>query len=114
MTTTQDTKARTNADKLVALVTELCDNVRDGLLSSTTAADAIAAAGSTYVPDPPRRPTEEESRERATDLLLLLEMPQVSIEYVLDAARAQGEVMTVPAYGSIRVTYRAGVYTVTP
>jgi hypothetical protein len=41
-----------DARKLVALVTELCDNVRDGLLSAGTAADAIAAAASGYQPAP--------------------------------------------------------------
>jgi hypothetical protein len=41
-----------DADKLVALVTELCDNVRDNLLSARTAADAIAAAAASYQPAP--------------------------------------------------------------
>jgi hypothetical protein len=63
-----------NAEKLVALVTELCDNARDGLLSAGTAADAIAAAAASYQPgtgldryysrDPERDPYRHE-RHRA-------------------------------------------------
>jgi hypothetical protein len=102
-----------NADKLVRLVTELCDNVRDGLLSPTTAADAIASAATAYEPEV-HVVTEQESRQAAADMLASLEMPEVSIERVLDAAKAQGEVMTVLEYGNARVEYRAGVYTVTP
>ena len=41
-----------NAERLVALCTELCDNVRDGLLSPASAADAIASAATTYEPEP--------------------------------------------------------------
>jgi hypothetical protein len=55
-----------------------------------------------------------DSRERAIDLLALLEMTEGAIEHVLNAARAQGEVMTVLEDGNIRVEYRAGIYTVTP
>lgn len=55
-----------------------------------------------------------ESREAASAMLALLDMPAVSIRRVLDAARAQGEVMTDASGERIRVEYRAGIYTVTP
>lgn len=58
--------------------------------------------------------TEQESRERASDLLALLEFTEGEIERVLDAAKAQGEVMTTLHHGNARVEYRAGIYTVTP
>lgn len=57
---------------------------------------------------------ERESRDRAADLLALLEFTEGEIAHVLDAARAQGEVMTSLHHGNARVEYRAGIYTVTP
>ena len=58
---------------------------------------------------------KQESRDRASDLLALLEMPEAMIERVLVAARAQGEVMTTLAgHGNVRVEYTDGIYKVTP
>lgn len=57
---------------------------------------------------------ERESRARASDLLSLLEFTEGEINHVLDAAKAQGEVMTTLHHGNARVSYQSGIYTVTP
>ena len=57
---------------------------------------------------------ETESYNEARYQLALLGYGSVEITRVLGATRAQGEVMTTLHHGNTRVTFRAGVYTVTP
>ncbi len=61
-----------------------------------------------------RARAETESYNEARYQLALLGFGSVEITRVLDAAKAQAEVMTTLHYGNVRVTYRLGVYTVTP